>query len=230
MGGLQSYAIDFGPDLGLQSVPIVDCEDMDDVQRSECEFPQGCTFSPVINLRDAYSEEGLPCPSDCLSDLSWVPSSADSGLLDDGFSDWALDKAETLPSLLGELGIYNADYQREFLSAEFEDRYSDAQGHSKHYSLLGDRSQFRGPTRGPNVEWSRNANVEPIVFFLLLFWTSDVIARVVVETNNYARKRDPDTGICKGGRWWQPLRVPEFKTFLGICVLVGVKKPPSLRD
>jgi hypothetical protein len=54
--------------------------------------------------------------------------------------------------------------------------------------------------------------------------------RIVRETNCYASEViDDKTGATRGGLDWTPLQLEEFRAFLAICLLMGLKKLPSKR-
>jgi hypothetical protein len=62
------------------------------------------------------------------------------------------------------------------------------------------------------------------------FWSQKLQRRIVRETNMYASEVI-DQKACKtrGGVDWTPLRLEEFRAYLGICLYMGIKRLPSIR-
>jgi hypothetical protein len=62
------------------------------------------------------------------------------------------------------------------------------------------------------------------------FWTPKLQRRIVRETNRYASEVvDTKAGKTRGGLQWTPLGVEEFRAYLSICLLMGLKKLPCTR-
>lgn len=72
-------------------------------------------------------------------------------------------------------------------------------------------------TSGPNIPDSRTM---PLEIFLCLF-PEDLIDDLLINTNLYTTQL---------GKPFQPTTADEIKTFLGINILMGVKRLPSYRD
>ena len=95
-------------------------------------------------------------------------------------------------------------------------------------SLLGSRDNFCGPQPG----YRRGGEGVPGVTEVFdLYWTPETLRRIVVETNRYARE---GSGIAsdsrtKGGPRWKDVTVSELRAWLGVCILMGVKRLPAVR-
>ena len=63
---------------------------------------------------------------------------------------------------------------------------------------------------------SEGTSLTPVAFFSL-FWDDSIIQQLVQATNAYARRK----GATKQ-QWRRPITVAEFRTFLGITILMGV--------
>jgi hypothetical protein len=62
------------------------------------------------------------------------------------------------------------------------------------------------------------------------FWSKTLQRRIGQETNRYASEIiDDEECRTRGGLDWTPLGVAEFRTYLAICLFMGVKKLPSIR-
>jgi hypothetical protein len=61
------------------------------------------------------------------------------------------------------------------------------------------------------------------------FWTPKLQRRIVRESNRYASEVvDATDGRTRGGFEWTPLGVEEFRAYLSICLLMGLKKLPCI--
>ena len=75
-------------------------------------------------------------------------------------------------------------------------------------------------TSGPNIR--DHNNLEPLDIFLLLF-PEELLQKIVFETNLYATQRDL-------GDKYVPTTISEIKCFLGLNILMGIKKLPSYKE
>jgi hypothetical protein len=86
---------------------------------------------------------------------------------------------------------------------------------------------FSGPKPGYTHPYGRLPSL-PRLFEK--FWTPKLQRRIVRETNRYASEVvDAKAGKIKGGLQWTPLGVEEFRAYLSICLLMGLKKLPCMR-
>ncbi|XP_048576402.1 piggyBac transposable element-derived protein 2-like [Nematostella vectensis] len=94
------------------------------------------------------------------------------------------------------------------------------------------------PRCGPK---NLHGNLSPLSFFEL-FFKSEVIELIVTETSKYAVQCNPDDFDNEGRKktkdanWFdkegniKPLTVEELKAFLGITIMMGIVKLPSMKD
>ena len=98
------YEVDFGTDLGTQTVNKSDCRDLE-----QPDDPENPTRDPppFTSTEEALASGALDAQGDVVEDRNWSPGpSCGSTLQSDGFSEWGLDADERMPDLLGELGCY----------------------------------------------------------------------------------------------------------------------------
>jgi len=80
--------------------------------------------------------------------------------------------------------------------------------------------------RKPGVKIELPNEATPLQVFSHIF-TEELWVRIVTETNIYAEQsRRATPSSCK----WQPVTVTEVKTFVGLCVAMGILDLPSRRD
>jgi hypothetical protein len=64
----------------------------------------------------------------------------------------------------------------------------------------------------------------------LKFWSLQMQRKIVQESNQYASEViDDKAGTTRGGADWIPLCVDEFRAYIAICLLMGLKRLPSKR-
>lgn len=78
-------------------------------------------------------------------------------------------------------------------------------------------------------------DVSSMKLMFVIFWSHNVLRKVVRETDRNAG--GPNNGIhatrihlTKGGPGWFPIEIQEFKAFLGIHILMGLKRNSSVRS
>jgi hypothetical protein len=84
---------------------------------------------------------------------------------------------------------------------------------------------FRGQ-RGPVKHYH---SMPTFMHLFDLFWSYQTLRSIVRETNRYATHEVDDNGKPRGGEKWETLTVPGLKAFLGVSILMGMKKQPNLR-
>ena len=70
--------------------------------------------------------------------------------------------------------------------------------------------------------------LSPINFFDE-FWDNDILAKIVKHTNDFAghlkkQNKNPSARIHK----WTPVTIAEFRKFMGLILLMGLKRMPEL--
>ncbi|XP_069819668.1 piggyBac transposable element-derived protein 4-like [Dendropsophus ebraccatus] len=73
------------------------------------------------------------------------------------------------------------------------------------------------------------SNFYPVDFFYL-FVGDEVLGLIVEQTNLYARQYITQKPTCTYATSWRPTSVAEIKKFLGLTLLMGVVKKPSIRS
>jgi hypothetical protein len=63
-----------------------------------------------------------------------------------------------------------------------------------------------------------------------LFWNYQTLRSIVGETNRYATHEVDDNGKPRWGEKWEPLTMARLKAFLGVSILMGMKKQPNLKN
>lgn len=109
---------------------------------------------------------------------------------------------------------------------QFLDFYDESNWCSDDVKLRGTRDCFLGPKPGPNLPESEFLPTPYRLF--MLFWAPDILEHICNETNRYSRTKLPN-GKTKGGRNWTKLTVTDLKAWLGILILMGIKRLPRIR-
>jgi hypothetical protein len=71
--------------------------------------------------------------------------------------------------------------------------------------------------------------------FWSLYWTTEVLKKICMQTNLYARQyiREPQVVVqqkTNGRKDWVPITVEELEAWIGILFIMGVKKEPQRRN
>ena len=94
------------------------------------------------------------------------------------------------------------------------------------------RDNFTGPTPGLKSLGPEGIPLPHTVFDL--YWSDACVDRIVLETNRYARAVQPpvenELPRTKGGRSWKDVNRADIRGWLGICILMGCKRLPSVRQ
>ena len=94
------------------------------------------------------------------------------------------------------------------------------------------RDNFTGPTPGLKTRIHNGIPLPHTVFEM--YWTDACVDRIVVETNMYARAVLPNVENelprTKGGPAWKDVNRSEIRGWLGITILMGCKRLPSVRQ
>ena len=105
---------------------------------------------------------------------------------------------------------------------EFEGFESDWKTENYHHNR---RSAFN---RKPGVKVDLPADATPLQVFNQIF-TEELWAHLVTETNNYSDQTRQTPARAKMARWSR-VTVPEMKTFIGLCMGMGLMVLPVRRD
>ena len=108
---------------------------------------------------------------------------------------------------------------------QFLDFYDETNWCSDDVKLRGTRDCFLGPKPGPNPPESEFLPTPYRLF--MLFWAPNIHERICNETNRYSKTKLPD-GKTKGGHNWTKLTVTDLKAWLGILILMGIKRLPRI--
>lgn len=88
-------------------------------------------------------------------------------------------------------------------------------------------SDFSGPT--PGFTKVVHKVTDGVAYFNDV-WSLKVLARIVRETNCYVEEVPAGRNRTRGGQYWSDLNVPKLKTYLGLCLLMGIKKNPNVKS
>jgi hypothetical protein len=103
---------------------------------------------------------------------------------------------------------------------------------SSNVDFVRSRDNFTGPE--PGLKSCRSAGVPMPHAIFDLYWTDDVVDRIALETNRYARAVLPPVGNelprTKGGPKWLDVTHSDIRGWMGICILMGCKRLPSVRQ
>jgi hypothetical protein len=117
-------------------------------------------------------------------------------------------------------------------NAQLAVHYRKESWNSGSVDFVRTRDNFTGPTPGLKSPAAEGVPMPHAVFDL--YWTDDCVDRIVEETNRYARAELPplhnEEPRTKGGRAWKDVNRTEIRGWLGICILMGCKRLPSIRQ
>jgi len=117
-------------------------------------------------------------------------------------------------------------------TAQLAEYYRKESWNSASVDFVRSRDNFTGPTLGLKFPMPNGIPLPHSVFEL--YWTDAVLDRIVLETNRYARavlpSIDNEAPRTKGGgRSWNDVNRSDIRGWLGICILMGCKRLPSVR-
>jgi hypothetical protein len=105
-------------------------------------------------------------------------------------------------------------------------RFRDETWSHAHFTYAPPQIQFRGQ-RGP----TKHYHAMPTFMHLFdLFWSYQTLRSIVRETNWYAMYEVDKKGKRMGEEKWESLTVAGLKAFLGVSILMGMKKQPNLKS
>ena len=117
-------------------------------------------------------------------------------------------------------------------TAQLADYYRKGSWNSANVDFVRSRDNFTGPMPGLKSPMPNGVPLPHTVFDM--YWTDAVVDRIVIETNRYARavlpSQDNELPRTKGGRSWKDVNRVEIRGWLGICILMGCKRLPCVRQ
>jgi hypothetical protein len=117
------------------------------------------------------------------------------------------------------------------IDQEFAAFYADHRWGSDSLRLDADTTKFTGCVLGAKTPDTEYINT-PIRLFSL-YWHEAVLSKICEEMNRYAREVLPGgkgkKRRSRGGQTWKDVTPKELQTWLGILIIMGVKKLPSRR-
>ena len=110
--------------------------------------------------------------------------------------------------------------------------YRKESWNSSSVDFVRSRDNFTGPT--PGLRYPRPEGIPQPHMVFDLYWTDACVDRIVLETNRYARAVlppvDNELPRTKGGPTWKDVNRSDIRGWLGICILMGCKRLPSVRQ
>ena len=117
-------------------------------------------------------------------------------------------------------------------TAQLAEYYRKESWSSGSVDFVRSRDNFTGPTPGLKTPIHDGVPLPHKVFEL--YWTDACVDRIVVETNRHARATLPpvenELPRTKGGPAWKDVNRAEIRGWLGITILMGCKRLPSVRQ
>ena len=117
-------------------------------------------------------------------------------------------------------------------SDQLAEYYRKESWNSSSVDFVRTRDNFTGPTPGLKRRHAQGPPQPHTVFNL--YWTDACLDRIVVETNRYARTPtmsvENEQPRTKGGPTWKDVTRSDIRGWLGICILMGCKRLPSVRQ
>ena len=117
-------------------------------------------------------------------------------------------------------------------SEQLAEYYRKESWNSSSVDFVRSRDNFTGPTPGLKSRYAQGVP-QPHTMFNM-YWTDACVDRIVAETNMYAGAVLPhvenEAPRTKGGPTWRDVDRDEIRGWLGICILMGCKRLPSVRQ
>ena len=115
---------------------------------------------------------------------------------------------------------------------QLEQYYRRASWSSASVDLVRSRDNFMGPT--PGLKQTDPSKVPKPERVFNMYWSEETLERIVLETNRYARgglrQRAGEQPRTRGGETWKDVDVADIRAWLGICILMGCKRLPCVRN
>ena len=219
---------------------------------SDTEGVDGTQDSTAIVIFPKVSH-GLPEYMLCTNTSLHPDDGVDLGLLsaDSSGEDWLPDFGDTIESSNSDFDVDNLDegeplapgLERWCMSPEsFTPVHMDSEQLAEYYrkeswnsssvDFVRTRDNFTGLTPGLK---SRNTQGVPLPHTVFdLYWTNAYVDRISLETNRYVRAILPpvenEVPRTKGGPTWKDVNRSDIRGWLGICILMGCKRLPNVRQ
>ena len=227
--------------------PIIDYDAPSDTE--------GVDGTQDSTARDTFPKVSLGLPEYLLCSNTNVHSDGGIGLgmmsADSSGDEWLPEFCDTLESSDSDFNVDNVDESDALAaglerwcmrpesftpvhmdSAQLADYYRKEAWSSGSVDFVRSRDNFSGPTPGLKTPTLEGIPLPHTVFEL--YWTDACVDRIVVETNRYARAVLPplENGLprTKGGPKWKDVNRYEIRGWLGITILMGCKRLPSVRQ
>ena len=196
---------------------------------------------------------GLPDYMLCANTSLHPDDEVDLGMLsaDSSGEDWLPDFQDTIETSDSDFDVDNLDegeppapgLESWCMSPEsFTPVHMDCEQLAEYYrptswnsgsvDYVRSRDNFTGPTPGLKSTNTQGVPLPHAVFDL--YWTDATIDRIALETNRYARAPLPqvenEVPRTKGGPTWKDVARSDIRGWLGICILMGCKRLPSVRQ
>ena len=216
---------------------------------------EGIDGTQDSTARDTFPKVSLGLPEYMLcSNTNVQPDNVeDMGMAsaDSSGDDWLPDFVDTIESSESDFDVDNLDENEppapglewwcmrpesftpvHMDTAQLAQYYRKESWSSGSVDFVRSRDNFTGPTPGLKTPLPAGIPLPQGVFNL--YWTVEVVDRIVVETNRYARALLPpmENGLprTKGGPLWKDVDRSEIRGWLGITILMGCKRLPSVRQ
>lgn len=154
----------------------------------------------------------------------------DDGALSDG-SDF--DLGEDNLEEIEEIDQYDHEEDLwQHLLADDDNEEPDFQGFIGDFTSDPARFQDRVTAvynRRPGVKVPLPENPTAADYFFL-FWDPPMWQKLIVETNRYRAQQVATKGVAESAPTWRNVTEAEMKTFVGLCLMMGVIRLPNRRD
>ena len=216
---------------------------------------EGIDGTHDLTARDTFPQVSIGLPDYMQCSNASVPSTGgvEVGMLSDDSSgeEWLPEWLDTIGSSDSDFDVDNLDEREPSASglerwcmspesftpvpmdtAQLAEYYREESWNSASVDFVRSRDNFTGPIPGLKSRGPGGVPLPQTVFYL--YWTDAVVDRIVLETNRYAREVLPcmenEQPRTKGGPSWKDVDRSDIRGWLGICILMGCKRLPSVRQ
>ena len=216
---------------------------------------EGIDGTHDLTARDTFPQVSIGLPDYMQCSNASVPSTVgvEVGMMLDDSSgeEWLPEWFDTIESSDSNFDVDNLDEREPSASglerwcmspesftpvpmdtAQLAEYYREEFWNSASVDFVRSRDNFTGPIPGLKSRGPGGVPLPQTVFDL--YWTDAVVDRIVLETNRYAREVLPcmenEQPRTKGGPSWKDVDRSDIRGWLGICILMGCKRLPSVRQ
>jgi hypothetical protein len=216
---------------------------------------EGVDGTQDSTARDTFPKVSLGLPEYMQCSNSNMQSNSQLGFgmttVDSSGDEWLPEFCDTVESSDSDFEVDNVDKNEQLApglekwcmtpesftpvhmdTAQLAEYYRKESWSSGSVDFVRSRDNFTGPTPGLKTPIHDGVPLPHRVFEL--YWTDACVDRIVVETNRYARATLPPVGNelprTKGGPMWRDVNCAEIRGWLGITILMGCKRLPSVRQ